>query len=49
MSFQFDSSFRFFRELRQFRNASSVALDSQWQKVLQLFGNDEFYLYVWGK
>ncbi|XP_046641130.1 fatty acid hydroxylase domain-containing protein 2-like [Daphnia pulicaria] len=35
-------------QLKQFRTASSVTLDSQWKKVLALFGNDDFYLYVVG-
>lgn len=37
------------RQLKQFRTASSVALDSQWKKVLAIFGNDDFYLYVVGE
>ncbi|XP_057376864.1 fatty acid hydroxylase domain-containing protein 2-like [Daphnia carinata] len=32
----------------QFCFASSVAFDSLWKRILKLFGDNDYYLYVWG-
>jgi hypothetical protein len=38
-----------YRQWQQFWIASSVVIKSQWRKFLQFIGDDDYYLYVWGK
>ena len=39
----------FHSQWQQLWIASCVVFQSQWRKFLQLFGEDDYYLYVWGK
>ena len=39
----------FHSQLQQFWIASSILIKSQWRKLLQFIGDDDYYLYVWGK